>query len=362
MAPSQSTTSKTFSSKNDHVASLNGKGIFVSASAFQSSALNFARNKGMAAVKYLDEGNFKWELSRSLLAGAMTATERRSAAIRNTMIEQSYEPVLHSTYATTPLGFTNSWGGIVQALLAAPDDENARLEHVIQHRPAVMQRVPYLTEHQIEAKANEVLQDIGYTCGRVNLSKLIDQELKISGLRVTFSRASMSALGGISFNPPLIQIFADDKNEPRARFTLAHELGHFYLEHNRYLERELLQPRDLDPQQSTQMPTADVERLEWQANAFAAYLLMPKAAFLERLARLALIHDIRNRGYGFLYLDSQPVDHRLFHLVSEDLSVYFSVSKAAVRLRLSSLGLLVEATATERSPSIVQIVSRRRWC
>lgn len=351
-----------FSSKIDQVASLNGKGIFVSASAFQSSALNFARNTGMAAVRYLDEGNFKWELSRSLLAGTMTASERRSAAIRNAMIEQSYEPALHSTYATTPLGFTNSWRGVLQGLLAAPDGENARLEHVIQYRPAVRQRVTYLTEHQIEAKANEVLQDIGYTCGRVNLSKLIDHELKISGLGVTFSRASMSALGGISFNPPLIQIFADDKNEPRARFTLAHELGHFYLEHGRYLERELLHPRDFELQQSTQMPTADVERLEWQANVFAAHLLMPKTAFLERLARLALIYDIRNRGHGFLYLDSQPVNHRLFYLVSENLSVHFGVSKAAVRLRLSSLGLLVEASAANRSPSIAQIVSRRRWC
>lgn len=180
----------------------------MSASAFQSSALNFARNKGMAAVRYLDEGNFKWELSRSLLAGTTTASERRSAAIRNAMIEQSYEPALHSTYATTPLGFTNSWSGILQGLLAAPDGENARLEHVIQHRPAVRQRVAYLTEHQIEAKANQVLQDIGYTCGRVNLSKLIDHELKISGLGVTFSQASWTAPAPIDIFQPQSEVLS----------------------------------------------------------------------------------------------------------------------------------------------------------
>lgn len=96
-------------------------------------------------------------------------------------------------------------------------------------------------------------------------------------------------------------------------------------------------------------------------NAFAAYLLMPKQAFLERLARLAVIHNIRNRGHGFLYLDTQPVNYQLVQYVSDDLSKHFNVSRAAVRLRLMSLGLLVDPTSTSGlAPSTSQIVSRRR--
>ncbi|MFJ2484868.1 ImmA/IrrE family metallo-endopeptidase [Pseudomonas sp. NPDC087639] len=94
-------------------------------------------------------------------------------------------------------------------------------------------------------------------------------------------------------------------------------MGHFYLDHG---QRELLQARDLEPHQNTRMPTGDVERLEWQANAFAAYLLMPKQAFFDRLARLAVIHNIRNRGHGFLYLDNQSVNYQLVQHVSHDLS------------------------------------------
>jgi Zn-dependent peptidase ImmA (M78 family) len=109
------------------------------------------------------------------------------------------------------------------------------------------------------------------------------------------------------------------------------------------------------------MPSGDVERLEWQANAFAAYLLMPKQEFFDRLARLAVVHKIRNRGHGFLYLDNQSVNYQLIQHVSHDLSENFNVSKKAVRLRLMSLGLLVDATSTSmRVPPISRIVSRRR--
>ncbi len=350
-----------FSAKIDQVASHNGKGIFVSSSAFQASALNFARNKGMGVVRYLDEGNFKWELSRSLLMGALTASERRSARIRHALIEPSYEPAVHSTYAATPLGFTNSWEGIIQGTLSDPDGQGERFKNLTLPRPTSRQRVAFLSAPQIEDTTQELLQSIGYTSGRVNLGRIADQERTRSGLEVVFSATSKSALGGISFNPPQIQVFADDKHEHMARFTLAHELGHFYLDHGRYLQRELLQAQDLDSHQTTRMPSGDVERLEWQANAFAAYLLMPEQEFLKRLARLAVIHNIRNRGHGFLYLDSQPVNCQLVHYVSHDLSEHFNVSMTAVRLRLKSLGLLVDATSMNgRVPSINQIVSRRR--
>jgi hypothetical protein len=79
------------------------------------------------------------------------------------------------------------------------------------------------------------------------------------------------------------------------------------------------------------------------------------------MQRYTGIHNIRNRGHGFLYLDSQPVNYQLVQYVLHDLSEHFSVTKTAVRLRLLSLGLLVDATSMSgRVPSINQIVSIRR--
>ncbi|WP_198045284.1 ImmA/IrrE family metallo-endopeptidase [Cupriavidus taiwanensis] len=54
------------------------------------------------------------------------------------------------------------------------------------------------------------------------------------------------------------------RNDPRARFTLIHELGHLILAHSRSFHR------DVGP------PTHELyEDSEWQADCFAAEFLMP---------------------------------------------------------------------------------------
>ncbi|MFV3291585.1 ImmA/IrrE family metallo-endopeptidase [Pseudomonas sp. NY11955] len=350
-----------FSSKIGQVTGHNAKGMFVAASAFQASALNFARNKGMAVVRYLDEGNFTWELSRSLLMGAVSASERRSTEILNALIAPSFQPAIYTTYAATPRGYTNSLAGVFQCLFSEFGKEVTGYRQLIQRKPATRQTVAFLSLQQIEERATEVLQLTGYTSGHVDLGKIIDHERTRSGLEVIFSGPSRSALGGISFSPTEIQIFTDDKDAPLARFTLAHELGHYYLGHGAYLKRERLHASDMEQHDSVRIPRTDVERLEWQANAFASFLLMPTMRLLERLALLAVVYNIHNRGHGLLYLDHQPVNYRSFRLVSDNLSHHFHVSKTAIRLRLSRLGLLVDARTSNRPPpGLPQIASQRQ--
>ncbi|MFY0995875.1 MULTISPECIES: ImmA/IrrE family metallo-endopeptidase [Pseudomonas] len=350
-----------FSSKISQVTGHNAKGMLVTASAFQASALNFARNKGMAVIRYLDEGNFTWELSRSLLMGAINASERRSKEILNALIAPSFQPAIYTTYAATPQGYTNTLAGVFQSLFSDLRKVIAGYQQLIQPQPTSKHRVAFLSLQQIEARATEVLQRTGYTNGRVDLEKIIDHERMSSGLEVIFSGPSRTALGGISFSPPEIQIFTDDKDAPLARFTLAHELGHYYLGHGAYLTRERLHASDMEQYDSDRIPRSDVGRLEWQANAFASFLLMPTMKLLERLALLTVIYNIRNRGHGLLYLDHQPVNYRSFRLVSDNLSHHFHVSKTAIRLRLSRLGLLVDARTSNRPPpGLPQIASQRQ--
>ncbi|WP_329888283.1 ImmA/IrrE family metallo-endopeptidase [Stenotrophomonas sepilia] len=99
----------------------------------------------------------------------------------------------------------------------------------------------------------------------------------------------------IYFNPtePLV----------RQRFTVAHELGHHFLNHGD-------RPRDSAPQFST---TADP--IEAQANRFAAELLMPAGS-----VRLLI------------------VDHKVADIST--LAQYFNVSEIAMKYRLMNLGYL----------------------
>lgn len=86
---------------------------------------------------------------------------------------------------------------------------------------------------------------------------------------------------------------------PRARFTIAHELGHFALGHCATLAR-------VKDQTIPAYMTS-----EWQANAFAAALLMPRQAIYK---------------------------HQLFS--PDSLAQYFNVSLEAAKVRLKKLGFL----------------------
>ena len=55
------------------------------------------------------------------------------------------------------------------------------------------------------------------------------------------------------------------EDDPRARFTVIHELGHIAMAHTRSLNRDRGRGREIKPYEDS----------EWQANTFAAEFLMP---------------------------------------------------------------------------------------
>lgn len=331
-----------FCSKIGQVTGVNVKGVFASASAFQNGAIRFAKNKGVAVVRHFDEEGFKWELSRPLLMRALSFAARQRAQIEHGMIEPQYQPSVYTAYASTPVGFTNAWQGVIEDFMHGVKDDLEGLKKLIVKRQPAKERVAFVSKTVIEDRAQELLEAAGYVGGSVDLQSLIAHEQQISGLTVHFRDESKSVLGRISFHPPEINVFTQDREAPLSRFTLAHELGHFLLGHGQYLQQEEVHPEDLEITASSRMPRSDIERLEWQANTFASYLLLPRRALLERFALVAEIYGIRNRGHGILYVDKQAVNYGKLKLVLGNLSHHFRVSKTAVRLRLAGLGVLVD--------------------
>ncbi|MGO8749156.1 MAG: ImmA/IrrE family metallo-endopeptidase [Thermoguttaceae bacterium] len=93
----------------------------------------------------------------------------------------------------------------------------------------------------------------------------------------------------------------------RDNFTIAHELGHFFLHFF------LQEPRPEVPRGFTRYGTGPIE---WQANRFAAALLMPADLFREK--------------------------HKAFQHDAFRLAGFFEVSHAAVEVRGESLGCPVQ--------------------
>lgn len=86
--------------------------------------------------------------------------------------------------------------------------------------------------------------------------------------------------------------------------------------------------------------------VEWQANSFAAALLMPALQLKFLVHKWHEDEGIRNPG--IIYLDDQPQNQLDYARLSESLSKYFHVSKQALRLRLKNLNILKEKPDEEQ--------------
>ncbi|WP_445493792.1 ImmA/IrrE family metallo-endopeptidase [Pseudomonas sp. 8(2025)] len=331
-----------FGSKISQVTGFNAKGVFASASAFQSGTFNIARNRGFGVLRFFDQSEFRWELPRTLLTGTSNVRARKRAEIEYALTQPGFKPTVHNAYAVTPSGFTNGWDGIWSGLGLESAFREADLPLIRLPAAVSAPRVAFISRERIESAATQALRSISYVHGAVDLDALVKKEATASGLIVSYLESSTSALGSITFYPLEIKVFAEDSQSQLARFTLAHELGHHFLNHGRYMIRESIRAQEIDQAQFITIPKGEVERLEWQANTFASCLLMPGEDFQIAFGLLLRQLGIRNRGHGPLYLDSQPDNISQFETVCATLSRYFKVSKTAIRLRMRALGLLVE--------------------
>ncbi len=116
----------------------------------------------------------------------------------------------------------------------------------------------------------------------------VDAILREAEVEVTLSRSSDPGYAAV-----LIRLqgggagimMAADQSEGRRRFSLAHELGHFYIP-SHVNAGPMLRCADAD----LRARSSDSKVLEWEANDFAAELLMPRKLFGQ---------DIRNKPINF---------------------------------------------------------------
>ncbi|MCL4672435.1 MAG: ImmA/IrrE family metallo-endopeptidase [Sphingomonadaceae bacterium] len=133
------------------------------------------------------------------------------------------------------------------------------------------------TRRQIEAIANAVREHLGIRSGgRIAMQPILEFALDDLVEGAYYDIVNDAELGGAEGmtrgTEPVILLSAScymrlGRSDNRARMTVAHELGHLLLHSGRHVfhfEEPLNDPR-FDP--------------EWQADEFAAALLMPREAF-----------------------------------------------------------------------------------
>ncbi|MCD4651543.1 MAG: ImmA/IrrE family metallo-endopeptidase [Candidatus Cloacimonetes bacterium] len=112
----------------------------------------------------------------------------------------------------------------------------------------------------------------------------------------------------------------------RQRFTLAHELGHIVLHLWQKTGKGSVLITD---SKKTMFRSSDWDGKEYEANAFAAKLLMPKDEVLKQIQKIVDERD----SYKFR-------DDQIRQELVNPLAVYFLVSPSAIEFRLKNLKIL----------------------
>lgn len=143
--------------------------------------------------------------------------------------------------------------------------------------------------------------------------------------------------------------------DPRLPFTLAHELGHFYLHgkvnprlfaSNSAIIRDSLE----DILLGRLADSNPLTKMEWQANRFASAILVPRIT-----AKLAVVMAQRSKGIrtaGQIWLDGQPQNRRDYSDLVGRLSRLYRTSRAVIKIRLLDLGIVIEQKPHSQPPRI----------
>lgn len=336
-----------FYSKIQQVSGANIKGIIASNNSFQEGAVNFARSKGIGLLRYHSRDDMKWHLPRATLRSGNYGGERCDRmSIYRGITEESFRSLYYECYCCIGDKLSNYLSDIIHIVFGHEYYYEDRNEHSGGEEHNIVRYVP---DDEIERLCCRALDSVNYQGGAVDLEAVTDYHQRSSGLSVNFDQCAMTGagaakiLGMISFNPSRITIYPCNHScEESVRFTLAHELGHYSMNHQSYMIREYYEDVDMNIGNTVSLGNKSLDRIETQANMYASRLLLPEKELLKEFNRLLVTYDIRDRRCGALYLDDQRCNIDNYHNVVGALKKVFNVSKEAIKIRLSVLGVLTE--------------------
>lgn len=127
----------------------------------------------------------------------------------------------------------------------------------------------------------------------------------------------------------------------RFTFVLAHEVAHFFLHRHLTIEQSVYDNKSdsiYDPLTRKYVLVNDRNWMEWQANKFAACLMMPELNTVVRLIECQRKRQRRRPNH--VQVNNDPENWTEFLLTIDHLSTYFGVSHKVMEYRLADIGVL----------------------
>lgn len=313
-----------FSDKLSRIGRHNTKGVVVISSKLQSGAQDLAKIRKLGIVKFNENG------LEAIIAERRCSLINDSQYIHNLIFEKNSgrKPLKISAF------YDGSYFDSIQTLIGSLSGED------ISPLGESNTSIPFVSDTILADKARSLLLEISYKSGPVDL-EAICSALSID---VDWSKEECNdedgyeILGKAEFKKRKILIYSH-QNVQRERFTLAHEIGHFYLGHDYFLRSESIVEADLSLS-ANKSNIHMLDRIEFQANTFASFLLLPEEQFRITISYLRKYYNIRDRGHGYIYVDDQRVNQNDFYNILNKASLFFEVSRQVVEIRLNKLGMV----------------------
>lgn len=322
------------------------KGIIVVSSRLNSGAEKVAKNRRMGIVKYDEHG-------LDVIAPRKGGVRPEKGFVKSQIFEGG-NPAKSLKFSAYYDGIffssTSQFLGSLDPSLAIEEDYP---------KVKLSATVTYISDEEIQQSAQRLIAKIGYQGGPVDLARICS----MLSLDLTYTQQTildtdgLPVLGSANFDHKSIQIHSHN-NPHRERFTLGHEIGHFYLRHDRYLHSETIAEQDLLIT-STTKNAFNYERLEIQANIFASDLLLPAQILDMKIKECGHRRKFKNIGYGYIYVDDQECNYGPYNLFLSELSSYFEVSLLAIEMKLRKMGLLTDDRTKPESFAEIMHHSRK---
>jgi Zn-dependent peptidase ImmA (M78 family) len=207
-----------------------------------------------------------------------------------------------------------------------------------------------LSKQEIASIANKLIQDINHNILANADPIIIDQiaayfEEKYL-LQFDF-HADLPTINGTKMwgmfdnERNLIQINKELLNTDRFAFAFSHELGHFILHRDVKINQQLyndFRDSEYDVLEDRYQFNNFKHWIEWQANCFAAALIIPKGSLEMRLIAKQL--DLGISKTGHIYLDNQPVNQRDYQDIVTYLAGHFKTTRTSVIYKLEEFGFI----------------------
>ena len=189
-----------------------------------------------------------------------------------------------------------------------------------------------MTRSEIENLANEILnkyvsrggahKQFNKICESENIKyrEIKSNPYKFAGV---FTKATKNEQKYIIINSNI-------DNVGRKNFTIAHELGHYFLNH------QLKSSMHIDTAINEECSSKDP--IEYEADYFATCLLMPEDKITPAVK--SILYRI-NKSLNKIPIYITNHNYKIWKVINKELTNRYGVSETALRYRLYSLGLVI---------------------